>query len=191
MQRPGIWALPLCVNPCYVAKCAELLKGSDVKVCTVIGFPLGANTPAAKAFETREAIAKGAQEVDMVINIGSLKSGRMDDVYEDIRAVVNAADGTMTKVIIEICYLTDEEKAAVCRLAKKAGADFVKTATGFGTSGANPRDVKLMKDTVGADIKVKAAGGMHTYEEALANIEAGASRLGVSAAAAIVEGAED
>ena len=117
----------VCVNPCYVAKAAQLLKGSDVRVCTVIGFPLGANTSDTKAFETRDAISKGAEEVDMVINVGALKSGHMDLVYEDIKAVVDAAAGVLTKVIIETCYLTDEEKREVCLLAKKAGADFVKT----------------------------------------------------------------
>ena len=126
----------VCVNPCYVAKAAQLLKGSDVRVCTVIGFPLGANTSDTKAFETRDAISKGAEEVDMVINVGALKSGHMDLVYEDIKAVVDAAAGVLTKVIIETCYLTDEEKREVCLLAKKAGADFVKTSTGFGTGGA-------------------------------------------------------
>ena len=115
----------VCVNPCYVAKAAELLKGTGVNICTVIGFPLGANTPETKAFETKDAIAKGATEVDMVINVGALKSGRTDDVYNDIKAVVDAANGTLTKVIIETCYLTDEEKVAVCKLAQKAGADFV------------------------------------------------------------------
>lgn len=181
----------VCVNPCHVKRCAELLKGSDVKVCTVIGFPLGANTPEVKAYETKDAIANGAQEVDMVINVGALKSGRDEDVYQDIKAVVDAANGTLVKVIIETCYLTDDEKVTVCKLAKKANADFVKTSTGFGTGGANPHDVKLMKDTVGSDMKVKASGGIHNYEEAMAVIEAGADRLGVSATIAIVAGAED
>ena len=181
----------VCVNPCHVKRCAELLRNSGVKVCTVIGFPLGANTPAVKAFETKDAIANGAQEVDMVINVGALKSGRTEDVYEDIKAVVDAAAGTLVKVIIETCYLTDEEKVTVCKLAQKAGADFVKTSTGFGTGGANAHDVKLMHDTVGDTMKVKASGGIHNYEEAMAVIEVGADRLGVSATLAIVEGAED
>ena len=181
----------VCVNPCYVAKAAELLKGTGVNICTVIGFPLGANTPETKAFETKDAIAKGATEVDMVINVGALKSGRTDDVYNDIKAVVDAANGTLTKVIIETCYLTDEEKVAVCKLAQKAGADFVKTSPGFGTGGANAHDVKLMKDTVGDTMKVKASGGMRTYEDVVPVLEAGADRLGVSASIAICEGAPE
>ena len=183
----------VCVNPCYVAKAAQLLKGSDVRVCTVIGFPLGANTSDTKAFETREAkqaIAEGASEVDMVINVGALKSGHMDLVYEDIKAVVDAAAGVLTKVIIETCYLTDEEKREVCLLAKKAGADFVKTSTGFGTGGATAHDVRLMKETVGDSMKVKASGGMRTYEDVLPVLEAGADRLGVSATLEILAGAE-
>lgn len=180
----------VCVNPCYVAKAAQLLKGSDVRVCTVIGFPLGANTSDTKAFETRDAISKGAEEVDMVINVGALKSGHMDLVYEDIKAVVDAAAGVLTKVIIETCYLTDEEKREVCLLAKKAGADFVKTSTGFGTGGATAHDVRLMKETVGDSMKVKASGGMRTYEDVLPVLEAGADRLGVSATLEILAWAE-
>ena len=180
----------VCVNPCYVAKAAQLLKGSDVRVCTVIGFPLGANTSDTKAFETRDAISKGAEEVDMVINVGALKAGHMDLVYEDIKAVVDAAAGVLTKVIIETCYLTDEEKREVCLLAKKAGADFVKTSTGFGTGGATAHDVRLMKETVGDSMKVKASGGMRTYEDVLPVLEAGADRLGVSATLEILAGAE-
>ena len=180
----------VCVNPCYVAKAAQLLKGSDVRVCTVIGFPLGANTSDTKAFETRDAISNGAEEVDMVINVGALKSGHMDLVYEDIKAVVDAAAGVLTKVIIETCYLTDEEKREVCLLAKKAGADFVKTSTGFGTGGATAHDVRLMKETVGDSMKVKASGGMRTYEDVLPVLEAGADRLGVSATLEILAGAE-
>ena len=180
----------VCVNPCYVAKAAQLLKGSDVRVCTVIGFPLGANTSDTKAFETRDAISKGAEEVDMVINVGALKSGHMDLVYEDIKAVVDAAAGVLTKVIIETCYLTDEEKREVCLLAKKAGADFVKTSTGFGTGGATAHDVRLLKETVGDSMKVKASGGMRTYEDVLPVLEAGADRLGVSATLEILAGAE-
>ena len=180
----------VCVNPCYVAKAAQLLKGSDVRVCTVIGFPLGANTSDTKAFETRDAISKGAEEVDMVINVGALKSGHMDLVYEDIKAVVDAAAGVLTKVIIETCYLTDEEKREVCLLAKKAGADFVKTSTGFGTGGATAHDVRLMKETVGDSMKVKASGGMRTYEDVLPVLEAGADRLGESATLEILAGAE-
>ena len=180
----------VCVNPCNVALAAKLLKGSGVNVCTVIGFPLGANTSAVKAFETKDAIANGATEVDMVINIGALKAGDTDLVYQDIKAVVDAAGGVLTKVIIETCYLTDEEKVMACRLAQKAGADFVKTSTGFGTGGANAHDVKLMKDTVGDTMKVKASGGMRTYQDVVPVIEAGADRLGVSATVQIISGAE-
>lgn len=181
----------VCVNPCYVEQCAALLAGSGVAVCTVIGFPLGANTPAVKAAETKDAIGKGATEVDMVINIGALKSGREDVVYEDIRAVVEAADGVLCKVILETCYLTDAEKVLACQLAERAGAQFVKTSTGFGTGGATVADVALMKKTVGDRMKVKASGGIRTYEEAMAMVAAGADRLGVSASIAISEGAED
>ena len=181
----------VCVNPCNVALAARLLKGSGVNVCTVIGFPLGANTSAVKAFETKDAIANGATEVDMVINIGALKAGDTELVYQDIKAVVDAAGGVLTKVIIETCYLTDEEKVTACRLAQKAGADFVKTSTGFGTGGANAHDVRLMKETVGDSMKVKASGGMRTYEDVIPVIEAGADRLGVSASVQILEGAED
>ncbi len=181
----------VCVNPCYVPLAARLLEGSGVAVCTVIGFPLGANTSAVKAFETKDAIANGATEVDMVINVGALKAGDTELVYQDIKAVVDAAGGVLTKVIIETCYLTDEEKVTACRLAQKAGADFVKTSTGFGTGGANAHDVKLMKDTVGDTMKVKASGGMRTYADVVPVIEAGADRLGVSASVAIISEAED
>ena len=180
----------VCVNPVWVSYCAEYLKESDVRVCTVIGFPLGANTSKVKAYETKMAIEEGADEVDMVINVGALKSGHMDLVYEDIKAVVDAAAGVLTKVIIETCYLTDEEKREVCLLAKKAGADFVKTSTGFGTGGATAHDVRLMKETVGDSMKVKASGGMRTYEDVLPVLEAGADRLGVSATLEILAGAE-
>lgn len=178
----------VCVNPTNIELCAKLLKDTDVKVCTVIGFPLGANTKETKAFETKDAIAKGAQEVDMVINIGALKQGLEDVVYEDIKAVVDAANGTLVKVIIETCYLTDEEKKIVCGLCKKAGADFVKTSTGFGTNGATPEDVALMKEAFGGGL-VKAAGNVRCYDDAIKMIEAGANRLGASAGVAIMEGA--
>ena len=180
----------VCVNPCHVAYAARLLKGTGVKVCTVIGFPLGANTPEVKAFETRNAIENGAQECDMVINIGALKDGNIDLVEKDIRAVVEAANGTLVKVIIETCYLTDEEKVQACQAAARAGADFVKTSTGFGTGGATPQDVALMRASVPETVKVKAAGGVHNYQEALAVIDAGADRIGASAGIAIVNDAE-
>jgi len=177
----------VCVNPSYVEFAHNLLNGTDVKVCTVIGFPLGANTKEVKAFETTKAIADGADEVDMVINIGLAKNHEFDLVYEDIKAVVDAANGVLVKVIIETCYLTDEEKIEVCKKAKEAGADFVKTSTGFGTSGAKASDVKLMRETVGMEMGVKASGGIRTKEDFLAMIEAGATRVGCSAGVKIME----
>ena len=180
----------VCVNPCNVAQCAKLLAGTDVEVCTVIGFPLGANTSETKAFETKDAISKGATEVDMVINIGALKVGNIDVVQNDIKAVVDAANGVLVKVIIETCYLTDEEKVQACEAATKAGADFVKTSTGFGTAGATVHDVALMKKSIGPDMQVKAAGGIRTLEDAVNMVEAGATRIGASAGIQIVEAAE-
>lgn len=178
----------VCVNPTWVSYAAEVLKDSDVKVCTVVGFPLGANTSAVKAFETKDAIANGADEIDMVINIGALKSGDLALVEEDIHAVVNASEDRLVKVIIEACLLTDDEKVTACQLAQKAGADFVKTSTGFSTGGARIADVALMRKTVGPDMGVKAAGGARSYEDALAFIKAGATRIGTSAGVAIVKG---
>jgi deoxyribose-phosphate aldolase len=179
----------VCVNPTWVATAAELLKGSDVKVCTVIGFPLGANTPEVKAFETKNAIENGATEVDMVINIGALKSGDDELVEKDIRAVVEAAKGkALVKVIIETCLLTEEEKVRACELAVKAGADFVKTSTGFSTGGATVEDIALMRKTVGPEIGVKASGGVRDAQTAQAMIEAGATRIGTSSGVAIVQG---
>ena len=177
----------VCVNPCWVPLIAEELKGSGVSVCCVIGFPLGASLSSVKAFEAREAVAAGAQEIDMVINIGAIKSGGWELVREDI-AAVNAAKGTAKlKVIIETCLLTDEEKVRVCQIAKEAGADFVKTSTGFSTGGATVHDVELMRRTVGPEMGVKASGGIRTLADALAMIEAGASRLGASAGVKIIE----
>jgi len=178
----------VCVNPAYVAQCAEALKGSGVSVCTVIGFPLGATTSAAKAFEVRDAIANGADELDMVVNVGKIKSNQWDYVLNDIKAVVDAAAGKLVKVIIETCLLTKEEIVAVCRIAKEAGADFVKTSTGFSTGGATPEDVALMRETVGPEMGVKASGGIRNTEDAVACIRAGANRLGVSAGIAVVNG---
>lgn len=178
----------VCVNPTWVSFAAQALKATDVKVCTVIGFPLGANTPELKAFETSDAIQNGADEVDMVINIGALKSRNFDLVERDIRAVVEAAKGTLVKVIIETCLLTDDEKVRACQLAQKAGADFVKTSTGFSTGGATVADVALMRKTVGPDMGVKASGGARSYEDALAFIKAGATRIGASSGVAIMEG---
>ena len=180
----------VCINPANIELAKEELKGSDVKVCTVIGFPLGANTSAVKAFETKDAIAKGADEVDMVINIGALKDKNYELVYEDIKAVVDAANKeALVKVIIETCYLTDEEKKIACELAVKAGTDYVKTSTGFGTGGSTPADIKLMRETVGENIGVKASGGVRCEEEdAVKVIDAGATRIGASASIAIVSG---
>lgn len=181
----------VCVNPSMVEKAAKILKGSEVKVCTVIGFPLGATTTEVKAFETEDTIKKGATEVDMVINVGKLKEGNLEYVKKDIEAVVNAAKGkALTKVIIETCLLTDEEKVTACKLSKEAGADFVKTSTGFSTGGATASDIKLMRKTVGPDLGVKASGGVRTNADALAMIENGATRIGASASIAICEGTE-
>ncbi|MDE1455532.1 deoxyribose-phosphate aldolase, partial [Bacillus paralicheniformis] len=179
----------VCVNPCWVKLCAELLKDSEVKVCTVIGFPLGAASPETKAFETKQAIADGAGEVDMVINIGALKDRDTGTVEYDIRAVTDAAVGkALVKVIIETSLLTDEEKRLACELAVKAGADFVKTSTGFSGGGATVQDIKLMREAVGPDIGVKASGGVRDKESALAMVEAGATRIGASAGVSIVKG---
>lgn len=178
----------VCVNPTWVAFAAQALKGTDVKVCTVIGFPLGANTPEVKAFEAEDAIQNGADEIDMVINIGALKSQDYELVEKDIRAVVEAAKGTLVKVIIETCLLTDDEKVKACQIAQKAGADFVKTSTGFSIGGATVADVALMRKTVGPNMGVKASGGARSYEDALAFIKAGATRIGASSGVAIMEG---
>jgi deoxyribose-phosphate aldolase len=180
----------VCVNPTWVKTAADLLKDTpEVKVCTVIGFPLGANTPEVKAFETSNAIENGATEVDMVINIGALKDKNDELVERDIRAVVDAARGkALTKVIIEASLLTDEEKERACLLSVKAGADFVKTSTGFSTGGATVADIALMRKVVGPDIGVKASGGVRSREDALAMIDAGATRIGASAGIAIVKG---
>ena len=180
----------VCVNTCYVPLCADLLKGTDVKVCCVVGFPLGAMSSEAKAFETKWAVENGAEEVDMVINVGKLKEQDYDYVKKDIEAVIGAKGNALVKVIIECCLLTDEEKVKVCQICKEAGADFVKTSTGFSTSGAKVEDVALMRKTVGPDMGVKAAGGIHSYDEAMAMIEAGATRIGASAGIAIVTSAK-
>ncbi len=180
----------VCINPCWVAFVSEQLADTDVAVCTVIGFPLGANTPEVKAYEAADAIKNGANEVDMVSYIGALKSQQYDYVRQDIQRVVDAAKGkALVKVIIETALLTDEEKVKACELAKEAGADFVKTSTGFSTGGAKVADIRLMRETVGPDMGVKASGGVHNAEEALAMIEAGATRIGASTGVAIVSGA--
>ena len=177
----------VCVNPTWVELAAQELRGTDVKVCTVIGFPLGANTKEVKAFETKDAIEKGAQEIDMVINIGKLKDRDYDYVESEIAGVVEASKGkAIVKVIIETCLLTDDEKKKVCSLAVKAGADFVKTSTGFSTGGATIEDIALMKQTVGAHVGVKASGGIRSKEDAQAMVHAGATRIGASSGIAIV-----
>jgi deoxyribose-phosphate aldolase len=180
----------VCINPGYVSLCARLLKGTDVKVCTVIGFPLGATSTASKAFETEQAIRDGAQEVDMVINIGMLKSGEYDYVENDVFAVVSTAKRyrMLSKVIIETGFLTDEEKIKACMLAKRAGADFVKTSTGFGKGGATVGDIALMRRVVGTAMGVKASGGVRSREDALAMVASGADRIGASASVKIVSG---
>lgn len=178
----------VCVNPTWVKYSAELLAGTEVKVCTVIGFPLGASTSAVKAFETKDAIENGAGEIDMVINIGALKAGEFDLVRDDIKAVVDAANGTLVKVIIETCLLTDEEKVKACELSVEAGADFVKTSTGFSTGGATAEDIALMRKTVGPDLGVKASGGVRSLEDMNTMIENGATRIGASSGVAIMNG---
>ncbi len=178
----------VCVNPSYVPLVAELLRGSDVKVCCVIGFPLGATTTKTKVFETKEVVENGAQEVDMVINVGAVKSGDWDYVRNDIESVVIAAGGkALVKVIFETCLLNDEEKIRACTISKQAGADFVKTSTGFSTGGATVEDIKLMRKTVGQNMGVKASGGIKDYDTALAMVKAGATRLGTSSGVAIVK----
>lgn len=179
----------VCVNPTWVSLCARLLADSPVKVCTVIGFPLGATLPQVKGYETKRALADGASEVDMVINLGALKSQDYKLVLRDIKAVVRPAHtgGALVKVIIETALLTDAEKVIACQLAQQAGADYVKTSTGFGPGGATPQDVALMRHTVGTALGVKAAGGIRTWQDALKMIEAGATRIGASASANIIQ----
>ncbi len=180
----------VCVNPTWVELCARLLEGSAVKVCSVIGFPLGATAPEVKAFETQNALEHGASEIDMVIKIGALKARDLELVAKDIRGVVTSAHarGAIVKVIIEAVLLTDEEKTIACLLAKEAGADFVKTSTGFASGGATVHDVALMRKAVGPEMGVKAAGGVRTYEDAEKMIKAGATRIGASAGVKIVQG---
>jgi deoxyribose-phosphate aldolase len=178
----------VCINPSNVKLASECLRGSPVKVCTVIGFPLGATTSMTKAMETRDAIANGASEIDMVINVGSLKAGNYELVRKDIEAVIEAAQGALVKVIIETALLTDEEKVTACLLARDAGADFVKTSTGFGPGGATAHDVALMRQTVGQYMGVKASGGIRDLKTAQEMIQAGATRIGASASVAIVKG---
>ena len=188
-EAKGYGFASVCINPHWVKLAAAELAGSEVSVCTVVGFPLGANTTATKVFETSEAIARGAREIDMVINVGELKSGNETFVGSDIRAVVEAAHakGVIVKVILETALLHDTEKAAACRLAKLADADFVKTSTGFGPGGATVEDVALMRRAVGNQMGVKASGGIRTLEDLKKMVAAGASRIGASASVRIVE----
>ena len=181
----------VCVNPIHVADAAQLLKGKEVLVCSVVGFPFGTHAPETKAFETAKVIRLGAREVDMVIRVGALKEGRDQEVIEDIRAVVQVAKGCPVKVILETCYLTQEEKVRACKLCVEAGASFVKTSTGFASGGASVEDVKLMRETVGKNLGVKAAGGIRTLEDAIKMIEAGANRLGTSGSVAMIKELQD
>ncbi|PID23847.1 deoxyribose-phosphate aldolase [Sporosarcina sp. P7] len=179
----------VCINPTWVKTAAEALQSTEVKVCTVIGFPLGASTSEVKAFETKDAIANGATEVDMVINIGALQSGLLEQVQNDIAAVVEAARGkALVKVIIETSLLDDIQKRTACELAVLAGADFVKTSTGFSTGGATPEDVKLMRAVVGPAIGVKASGGVRSAEDVDRMMESGATRIGASSGVSIMQG---
>ncbi len=181
----------VCVNTTWTAYCASKLRGKGVKVCTVVGFPLGAMDSRAKSFETRNAIENGADEIDMVMNVGALKSGDLKTVEEDIRWVLRACrQNTILKVIIENALLTDEEKVLACQIAKRAGAHYVKTSTGFASSGATAEDIALMRRTVGLEMGVKAAGGVRSYEDAVTMIQAGASRIGASSSVAIVTSAK-
>ena len=177
----------VCVNPCYVSLAKELLTDSDVRVCTVIGFPLGANTIEIKQAETMDAVNNGAEEIDMVINIGKAKEHDYNYIKEEIAAVVSAANGNLVKVIIETCYLTDEEKVEVCKMASLAGAQFVKTSTGFGTGGATKEDVALMRASILDTMSVKASGGVRNLADLQTMIEAGANRIGASSGAQIMK----
>lgn len=179
----------VCVNPANVRLASELLVNSDVLVCTVIGFPLGANTKEIKMLETLDAIKNGADEIDMVINIGKAKEHDFDYIEEEIKCVVTASAGKTTKVIIETCYLNDEEKVECCKAAKAAGATFVKTSTGFGTGGATASDIKLMRETVGAEMGVKASGGVRSYDDVKVMVENGATRIGASSGIQIMKDA--
>ena len=181
----------VCVNTCHVEFVARELAKSDVKTCVVVGFPLGAMITEAKAFEAKIAVEKGADEVDMVLNVGALKDGNLNLVETDIHAVVEASKPALVKVILETCLLTDQEKIAACQAAVRAGAGFVKTSTGFSTGGATAEDIALMRKIVGPDLGVKASGGVRTREDVEKMIEAGASRIGASASIAIVEGTKN
>ncbi len=182
----------VCVNACWVKTCVRLLEGSEVKVAVVVGFPLGATTSAAKRAEAAEALKSGAKELDMVLNIGQLKSGLLDAVKKDIQGLARLAHrhGALLKVILETCLLSDEEKVIACKLSMQAGADFVKTSTGFSTGGATVEDVQLMRETVGPKLGVKASGGIRSYEDAIKMVKAGANRIGCSAGVQIIKEAK-
>ncbi|MCR1933166.1 deoxyribose-phosphate aldolase [Clostridium tepidum] len=177
----------VCVNPSWVKLAHENLKDTDIKVCTVIGFPLGATSTASKVYETQVAIEDGADEIDMVISVGQLKSGNDEYVKEEIKKVVEVSKDKLVKVIIETCLLTEEEKVKACTLSKEAGADYVKTSTGFSAGGATPEDIKLMRETVGKDMGVKASGGIHTKEEMESMIKNGATRIGASCGVQLIK----
>ncbi|MBU3110594.1 deoxyribose-phosphate aldolase [Clostridium lacusfryxellense] len=182
----------VCANAYYASTVSKELHGTNVKTCIVVGFPLGATTKEVKAFEAKQAIDNGAQEIDMVINVGAVKSNKYDVIKDEIKAVVDVCNGhALVKVIIETCLLTDDEKIKVCKIAKEANANFVKTSTGFSTGGATVHDVKLMREVVGPDMGVKASGAVRTTEDAMAVIEAGASRIGASSSIAIVNGTKE
>ena len=181
----------VCVNPVNVALAKKALEGSNVLVCTVVGFPLGANTKEIKALETLDAIKNGADEIDMVINIGKAKEHDFEYIEDEIKCVVTASAGKTTKVIIETCYLSDEEKVECCKAAKAAGATFVKTSTGFGTGGATASDIKLMRETVGAEMGVKASGGVRSFDDVKLMVENGATRIGASSGIQIMKDASN
>ena len=181
----------VCINPAYIETAKELLKGTDILICTVIGFPLGQNTTDVKVFEITDAIAKGADEVDVVLNVAEMKNKNYDYILNELKEVVKAANGVLVKLILETCYLTDEEIVKACKLASEAKIDFVKTSTGFGTAGAKVEHVKLMKESISPDMKVKASGGIKTKEDFLKMIEAGASRIGTSNGVQIMEELND
>lgn len=178
----------ICINPCWVKQASELLAGSNTKVCSVIGFPLGANTTNIKVLEAKEAIENGASEIDMVINVSKLKDKDYEYVYNEIKQIKEAIGNNVLKVIIEACLLTNDEKTIACQIIMKAGANFVKTSTGMSTGGATVEDVKLFKEVVGDTTLIKAAGGVRTYEDAISMIEAGANRIGTSGGVKIVNG---
>ncbi len=182
--------MSVCVNPSFIPLCKELLKGSEVKICTVVGFPLGMMSTASKAFETKQALLEGADEIDMVINIGRLKEGNLDYVKQEIASLKAICKEHVLKVIIETCLLTDEEKVTACKLAKEAGADFVKTSTGFSKWGAKKEDIELMRKAVGPEMGVKASGGISNFEEMKQMIDAGATRIGTSRGVTLMEEAK-